>query len=439
MPSILSLPPAPELYIPFYEGELISVKASGKEMSGEKGEVLAQSIAELVRRNIRIVLAYGGGAQVSQLYRETYGEDRPMRDGVAVCDGRVLQCAERVHDRLGLELRERLTRLLDCEVDVIDPREVACEYMDFEERGFVGVPVGIENEMHAPVSLIGFNGRVGGQRVNVNADDIARLLAPRMRENFLATETGGVLDRYDPARAGEGTVVPVIFADEILPNGTHPRYAVEGGMKKKLACARAMASHARVVITSGEHIPAEIFSVGGKGTLVVARERISAGAPMEKEKDIVRFVIDGCERIGLFRPRSEAEKRRAIDRHLVLRDHTPLAGCALMEHDDGSVELGTLWGYNGMGVILAQAARGKFHGMSASYRTLFALTSPENEQNALEEDPAYKRFARYGFTFQGRLSDAVAGKRAPAHLRFYDTSVRNPYLFTYARPEGVTP
>ena len=320
MPSILSLPPAPELYAPFYEGETIHIHASDEEIQGENAEQWARTMEELVRHHISIILGNGVGTQA-------------------------------------------------------------------------------------------------------------------VREHFIVTEAGGVLDGPDAEHPGGGTVVPMLFWDEMNADGSHPRYTVDGNTQRMLMDVRMNDPGTRLVVTSAGDIPTELFSVGGKGTLVIARERLVADTPTDKEKCIVRYVIDRLEQLGIFRPRTGEEKNQAVDHHLVLREHTPLTGCSLIGYDDDSVELGAMWsGYNGMGKILAKAAQDKFLAMFPAHRTLFALTTPDDVRNPPENDPALRRFVRYGFRPAGKLSDAKTSGRAPAHLDSYDTGTRNPYLFIYENP-----
>jgi acetylglutamate kinase len=432
MPPILSFDPTPELYVPFYEGETVSIGASGKEMIGEKGDALVRSVCELVENRIRVLIAYGGGKQIDDLYETRYGKKRQKINGVAVTDADVLTCAIDVCDQLQRQLMQRLQQALPqgFDVDVIQPEEVVCRYMDFDRRGYVGEPIRIEHDITAPVTLVGFNGFVGKQRANVNKDDIALNTADRMVENFLATETGGVKETFDPAHPEAGKTVPVLFADEIDEQGTHPRYPLSDGMQKKALNAKRMAALSRTVITSGGDIPKEMFSVDGKGTLVVDRSKLVASRPTAKEKRIVEYVIRAYERADKFRPRSQKDLSLALNHHLVLREHTPLAGCSLIPDPDGSMELATLWsGYNGMGKILADRAKDRFLA-TQTCDILYALGGGSKPD---EEEAAIQRFTRYGFRDLGKLSD-VNPADMPVHLREYPKT-RNPHLFLMTRRE----
>lgn len=435
MASPLTLPQSPELYLPFYRGELVGIGASGKEVEGGQGRQLLASIQRCVQDGIRVLIAYGGGGPINALYRERYHADRPRKGGYACTDERVLGCAIDVHDQIEAALLGGLRDVLpEIPVDVIPPEAVICTYRDQENLGYVGDPLRIDHDIVAPVTVVGFNGFVGKQRVNVNKDDTMAQLAPWTVENFLVTPSGGIYTEYDPRAPDPRKLIPVLFARDITPEGRHPDVSDEDGtLLPKLRNAREMSADARTVITSGANIPAELYSVGGEGTLVIDSDKIIADHPTAKELAVVRYVIEQYEKAGIFRVRTEQEKRLALRHHLILREHTPLAGCSLIPYEDGSMELGTWWsGYNGMGRILAQNAKAQFLRHPFCH-TLFALSMPEDPANDSITDPALQRFLQNGFRCQGRLSETQQKRSTPAHLRGYDTAARNPYLFTIAR------
>lgn len=440
MTSPLILPQSPELYLPFYRAELIGIGASGKEVEGEAGRQLLQSVQRCVQDGIRVLIAYGGGGPVNALYRERYQEDRQRRDGYAVTDERVLGCAVSVHDQIEASLCQGLHEVLpDTDVDVIPPEAVVCTYKDYEKLQYVGNPLRIDYDITAPVTVVGFNGVVGNQRVNVNKDDTAALLARWTVENFLATPSGGIYSQYDPANPDPQKLIPVLFAQDISKDGEHPDVPIgDGTLLPKLRNAREMSADSRTVITSGASIPDELYSVGGKGTLVIDREKIVADHPTKKELAVVRYVLEQHEKAGKFRRRSEADRNLALRNHLILREHTPLAGCSLIPYEDGSMELGAWWsGYNGMGRILAEKAKNQFLRHSSCH-TLFALSMPDYPDGDSITDPALQRFIMNGFRCKGRLSEVKGKPGTPQHLESYDTGARNPYLFTIARRELQT-
>ncbi len=313
-------------------------------------------------------------------------------------------------------------------------KNIICRFTDFDNLKYVGTPIRVDHDITAPVTVVGYAGVVGEQFVNVNKDDVAKVLAPRTVENFLVTPTQGVVENFS-APPAQWRRVPVMFADEIGEDGSHRKYAIDGGMKPKLMNAKAMAEDARVVIAGGGGIADEIFSVGGSGTLIVKRSKIVADHPTNSEKEIIRFVIEQNERAGNFRPRSEAERAMALRHHLVLREHTPLAGCSLIPFEDGSMELSTLWaGYNGMGQILAAEAMEYFLKRS-DCSTFFALSQRDNPEANVDEDETVRRFQRYGFRFLGPLSEVKTKEGVPPHLKSYDTNARNPCLFLVTRED----
>ena len=410
MSSPVSFPPTPDLYQPFYGHELLGIAASGGEISGKEGRALFRSIQELVARNISVLLTYG------EMFPDFPGAyQRETKD----------------------EILKGLRNVLpdDCPIDDISPEHVVCTFKP-DDCKLVGTPIRVDRDITAPVTIVGYYGVVDGRVVPVRKDDIAKILAPRTVENFLVTRTGGVVENSSDPPEKQGAV-SVMFADEIDEDGGYRNFDIDGDKRKILRNAKAMADDARIVIAAGGDIPGEIFNVGGKGTLVVQRRNIVVGHPTAPEREIVKFVIEQNERAGNFRPRTEAERALALRHHLVLREHTPLAGCSLVPFEDGSMELSTLWsGYNGMGKILAEEAKRYFLSRS-DCRLLFALSQLDNPKGEIAQDETVQRFQRYGFRFIGPLSDVKAkqGVPVPPHLKTYDTDARNPCLFVATREE----
>ena len=131
MASPVNFPPTPELYKPFYRHELLGIGASGREVQGEQGRALFESIRELVAHEVSVLLVYGGGKQNDEEHMNRFGVPRQKIDGYAVTDERALPCIEHVHhnirDQILRGLRDVLPR--GCPIDVIPPKHVICRFM----------------------------------------------------------------------------------------------------------------------------------------------------------------------------------------------------------------------------------------------------------------------------------------------------------------------
>src|SRR5436189_45204 len=75
-----------EAYDSLYKGKTLVVKVSGAEIASDDFVILAEDIRWLVHRGVRIILVYGGGAQID----EQYGRSRQKVDGVGVTDPSVM-------------------------------------------------------------------------------------------------------------------------------------------------------------------------------------------------------------------------------------------------------------------------------------------------------------------------------------------------------------
>jgi acetylglutamate kinase len=113
-------------------GKELLVKVSGAELIDEAFEKLAAAIHTLVRDDIRIILAYGGGEQIDTAWKTQHTEPRPKRGGMGITTEEVLRhavvpAAEQVRDQLQREFKS---------MHILAPEDIRCALL--ENYGLVG-------------------------------------------------------------------------------------------------------------------------------------------------------------------------------------------------------------------------------------------------------------------------------------------------------------
>ncbi|MFH1670578.1 MAG: hypothetical protein ABIA92_03235 [Patescibacteria group bacterium] len=427
--SISKEPPSALAYTDLYKGKSLLIKASGKELSAEKLPILAEGIRNLIRNGIHIVLVFGGGQQIDQEWDARHDQARPKVDGVGITNDEVL--------RDGVlpayeTLRNAIQKAIP-EVEILPPSTLQCT-LD-EGKGLVGLPVCFAGVDDIRNKAIGFVGEVGGQQVNVNADNIVEALVSDSKSDFneviMLTETGGVLKDHK--------LVPLILSEDIAQDGSHSIIKVTSGMKKKLASVKKMLPLiGKVAMTSVAKLLQEIEEWKGSGTLSVDTNQVECTSILPEEEEVVRSVYREYVERGIFRPRSDEQFQEVLYHHFVLRiKNSPLGGFSLIGREQRWMELAMLWsGYlgNGIGESLASNWRKQFETSDA--KALFALSTPIDPDDLDEQDKIVNRFTGFGMKHCGLLTEAKSViADLPPDLVRYETHQRNPHLFVLKKNE----
>ena len=377
-----------QAYDTIYKGRTLVLKVSGAEIDGEDFPVLVSDIRFLTQKGVRIVLAFGGGDQIST----HYGKPREKIDGVAVTTLEVL--TQGVLPAYA-EIRAKLEYALP-EGICIEPEALRCDLHDDTRFGLVGMPKEIvlpENDL----SFVGFVGDSEGQRVNVNADDIAMQIVRQYRaqieEIIFLTSTGGIQDH-------NGQVVPLLTEkriDKIL-RGQDDEITVDGGMLKKVREIRnALNVIAKVVMTKTSGLRDEIEHWMGSGTLSINGAMLTGSPIRDIEKPIFGRIYEQNVALGIFRPRTSEEIDELTAHHHMLRaGNSPLGGFSLIPKG-AWIELSTLWAGtigNGLGQMLIDAAASE-----AGDRKMYALSRADDAIRAFERN--------CNFHSLGKLSEAL--------------------------------
>lgn len=400
-----------QAYDTIYKERTLVLKVSGAEIDGEDFPVLAQDIRFLTQKGVRIVLAFGGGDQISK----RYGKPREKIDGVAVTTPEVL--AEGVLPAYG-DIRHRLQKALP-EGVIVEPEALQCDLHDDTRFGLVGIPKNIVLPK-SDLSFVGFVGDAEGQLVNVNADDIAMQIVRQYREQIeeiiFLTNKGGIENK-------NGAIVPLLTEkriDKIL-RGEDEDIEVDGGMLKKVREIRnALNVIAKVVMTKTSGLRAEIENWMGSGTLSVNGTKLTRSPIRDIEKPIFERIYEQNVTRGMFRPRTNEEiEELKLHHHMLRAGNSPLGGFSLVPKGEW-IELSTVWAGtigNGLGQMLIDAAASE-----AGERRMYALSRAED---------AIRAFQRNGnFHCLGTLSEAIQTRPndVPQPLFRYESSA-DPQVF----------
>lgn len=159
--------------------------------------------------------------------------------------------------------------------------------------------------------------------------------------------------------------------------------------------------------------------------LEVVGDELSVDSVLHHPDDLphVADVLDHYTTRGVFRPRTSAERMELLQHHFILSfGDRVLGGFSLVPQSQRWVELSALWRGHSSGDIGQHLLREAQREASRAPRDIYALSS--NGHSTL--------FTQSGFRDHGRLSTCIASfADPPDHLRHYDTTSRDPHVFTY--------
>ena len=237
------------------KGETVVVKVGGEVLAGDEARALATDLAELRRRDARLVVVHGGGAQATDLQKKLGIEPRQVA-GRRITDAATLDVMKMVvAGKLNVDLCAALLAVglkpiglhgasaLAVRAEKRPPRVVTGGGSEPVDFGHVGDVVGFATDLFDLLLVVGYVPVVAclgadpaGAVYNINADIVANQLAAALRADrlFLVTGAPGVLrDLKDPS-----TRLPRLTAAEArlaIADGT-----VTGGMIPKLEEAIAV-------------------------------------------------------------------------------------------------------------------------------------------------------------------------------------------------------
>lgn len=415
--------PSANAYYDLYRGQTLLVKASGAELQPEKLPHLIDAIKTLTAHGVHVTLVYGGGNQIDRHWDAKHDKPRPKIDGVGHTTPEVLNDAVLP---AYTEVRAELQQLLPS-FQAIEPEQLHCDVDT--GKGLVGIPQSVEGYSPASNTMLGFVGSAEQQKLNVNADDIVKMLlmqhGTQINEAFFLTGTGGILDK-------DRKVASAVYSDNFREDGTHDWLPIDGGMKKKTkVVTETLPLAGKIAMTTVENLLAEIEDWRGSGTLCVDIDQVESSAiANDAERAIVESVYADFVASGTFRKRTPVELQQLLDDHKIVRiENSPLGGFSLQERDDTWTEMSLLWSaYLGSksGRVIMDHVR-KHHAQEGG-RLLYALSTPKSNDTA-DHEKLITKFDELGFECDGLLRHVQKSTHLPEHLQSYDTDARDAYLF----------
>jgi len=213
-PSAPSTPPTPSTPSTPSVPSMIVVKVGGEVLGGEQVKALAVDLAELRRRDARLIVVHGGGPQASEL-QQKLGLRPQQVAGRRVTDAATLDVMKMVvAGKLNVDLCAALVAAglrpvglhgasaLAIRAEKRPPRVVTGGPPEPVDLGHVGDVVGFATDLFDLLLVVGYvpvvaclGADAGGAIYNINADIVANQLAQTMRADhlFLVTSTPGVL------------------------------------------------------------------------------------------------------------------------------------------------------------------------------------------------------------------------------------------------------
>lgn len=256
-----------------FGAQLIVVKLGGRSFESREARARqAQVIASLVQNGAQVVVAHGGGAQVTAALA-LHGIEARFVEGLRVTDDKTLEVMEPVVAGLGKELAHALTAAGAPAVSITgrDARLVR-GHVKKRELGRVGSVDAVNVDLLRGLAMLGLTPVVGPIAVddhgplNVNADEVASALAKALKASHLVlcTDVDGVKDAHGKLLAR----VSATEARDLVATGV-----ATGGMIPKIngALDAIAAGVGTVHIVNGQdpEALAVLFSGRAVGTAIV--------------------------------------------------------------------------------------------------------------------------------------------------------------------------
>ncbi len=259
-------------YINAFSGKRFVLKVGGSILDDFRLlPALVEDVIFLKKVGIDVVLVNGGGRHLNQAMKEKNLKISKIR-GLRVTSAEVLELAAQVFGSVSREIKNEIDRR--GYHSIIFGREtglVKSERIDIPELGLVGVPRAVEvsllDNLAAKVipivSAVTAGTRPGDPGFNVNADDVAGILASSLgaEKLILMTDVEGVLDE-------NGALLSTLSVSEV--EALIARKIIHGGMIPKVeTCLKALkggVQKCHIVKGSTHSFIDEILTDAGVGT-----------------------------------------------------------------------------------------------------------------------------------------------------------------------------
>ncbi len=259
----------------------------GGALVAEERAALGQRLALLQALDLKPIVVFGSGPQLDAKLSAA-GIETPRKDGLRVTPTDAVAIVAREAASTGLSLAEAITGA-GGHAFLAPPSAVIAEAIDPDTYGRVGTALGVHAESIEQllrtdaIPLVGCVAQdAEGRMLNVNADDIARVIAQAVTPQKIVflTSTGGLLDET-------GAIIDSInlatdYDTLMAEDWVHSGMAVKLQQIRKLLDGLPMSSS--VSMTDTKHMMKELFTHGGAGTLIRQGERILVSRDVDVEK-----------------------------------------------------------------------------------------------------------------------------------------------------------
>ena len=259
-------------YINAFSGKRFVLKIGGSILDDLRLlPSLVEDLIFLKKVGIDVVLVHGGGRHLSRAMKENNLKVNKIR-GLRVTSAEVLELAARVFGEVSRKIKAEIER--HGYHSIIFGREtglVKSERIDSPELGFVGVPRAVEvslldnlaDKVIPIVSSVTAGNKPGDPGFNVNADDVAGILASSIgaEKLILMTDVEGVLDE-------NGSLLSTLTVSQV--EALIEKKIIHGGMIPKVeTCLKALkggVQKCHIVKGSSHSFIDEILTDEGVGT-----------------------------------------------------------------------------------------------------------------------------------------------------------------------------
>ena len=192
-------------YINAFSGKRFVLKIGGSVLNDlSLLPSLIEDVIFLKKVGIDVVLVHGGSGLLNEAMKENNLPIQKIR-GLRVTSAKVLELAAKVFAKISDGIKTEIEKHgYKCQIFGRDTALVESEQIDIPELGFVGVPRNVKvslldnlaDNVIPVVSSITAGTKIGDIGFNVNADNVAGILAAKIRAEklILMTDVEGVLD-----------------------------------------------------------------------------------------------------------------------------------------------------------------------------------------------------------------------------------------------------
>ncbi len=268
-------------YLKKYNDKTILIKVSGGQIVGEKSEKLIWDIQELLFANINIILVFGWWQQIDQEWKKYSDLPREKLNGMGITSPEVLEYwVKPAYSKLIEQLKSIFQDNL---YKILSPQDVVCKTNS--KLGLVGKVLEINGiDTSKQLNIVWFMWEDNGQKLNVNADEIAQKIIfqqwKELNNVIFVSSLSGLLDK-------NWKHVPLVVNTRIqdILDAKDEDIKVKDGMVKKLEETSKILEYTdKVVFLDSNSLWEEITTWQWAGTLFLNIEKVKLEPVKEEDK-----------------------------------------------------------------------------------------------------------------------------------------------------------